>query len=405
MIPELLAPAGDREKLLAALAFGGDAVYLSGSEFGMRQNAGNFDLDGLREAIRLCHERGVRVYVTVNTFPRNGEAERLPAYLEQLDDMRADAVLAADLGVAGAVLRYAPHAELHVSTQVSVSNYAAARAWHDLGARRVVLARELTLDEIGEIRAKTPADLQLECFVHGAMCMSYSGRCLLSSCLTGRDAGRGKCAQPCRWSYALCEEKRPGEYFPVEEAEGESYILNSRDLRMIEHLPELISAGVSSLKIEGRGKTAYYAACITGAYRRALDGIAREGSAWQCPPELAEETEKVSHRPYDTGFYFGAHDLQERRSAEYIRPWDMAALQLAPPEGCTASLLQKNHFAPGDTLEWLIPRLPSAPARLLSLTDADGIPVDAARHPHQHLTARFADPVPAGAILRKKVSE
>ncbi|MBO5646372.1 MAG: U32 family peptidase C-terminal domain-containing protein, partial [Clostridia bacterium] len=243
---------------------------------------------------------------------------------------------------------------------------------------------------------------ELECFVHGAMCVAYSGRCLLSSALMGRDASRGMCTQPCRWSYSLVEEKRPGIYIPVEEAEGESYVFNSCDLRMIEHIPALAAAGIDSLKIEGRGKTAYYAAAITNAYRLALDGYAEKGDAWTCSPELLSETEKLSHRPYDTGFFFGKHDLQSRRSGDYIRPWDLAALQLSR-EGSTALLRQKNHFAPGDRLEWLIPRTMPRPATLLSLEDEEGTPLDAARHPLQTVRARFAEEVPEGAILRKMI--
>lgn len=402
MIPELLAPAGDPEKLRAALDFGADAVYLAGTAYGMRSNAGNFAPEELEEAIRLAHSRGVRVYVTVNTMPRNEELPALPEYLRKLERFGADALIVADLGVAAMAKRCAPNTPLHVSTQASVTNYAAALAWRELGAGRIVLARELTLREIAEIRERIPPELELECFVHGAMCMAYSGRCLLSSALMGRDASRGMCTQPCRWSYSLVEEKRPGIYIPVEEAEGESYIFNSCDLRMIEHIPAMAAAGIDSLKIEGRGKTAYYAAAITNAYRLALDGYAREGADWVCPPELLSETEKLSHRPYDTGFFFGKHDLQTRRSGEYIRPWDLAALQLSC-EGSKALLLQKNHFAPGDRLEWLVPRQMPQRAELLSLRDTEGNALDAARHPLQRVVAEFAEPVPQGAILRKEI--
>ncbi len=401
-LPELLAPAGDPEKLRAAIAFGADAVYLAGKAYGMRSNAGNFLPDELTDAIRTAHAAGVKVYVTVNTMPRNDELAALPEYLAFLSRAGADAVIVADPGVAAMARKFAPDVPMHVSTQACVTNYAAALAWRELGASRIVLARELTLPEIAEIRARIPAELELECFVHGAMCVAYSGRCLLSSALMGRDASRGMCTQPCRWSYSLVEEKRPGIYIPVEEAEGESYVFNSCDLRMIEHIPALAAAGIDSLKIEGRGKTAYYAAAITNAYRLALDGYAREGDGWTCSPELLSETEKLSHRPYDTGFFFGKHDLQSRRSGDYIRPWDLAALQLSC-EGQTAVLRQKNHFAPGDRLEWLIPRTMPRPATLLSLEDEEGTPLDAARHPLQTVRARFAEEVPEGAILRKMI--
>lgn len=400
MRPELLSPAGDMEKLRAAVAFGADAVYLGGKAYGMRQNAGNFDNEELAEAVAFAHAHGVRVYVTVNTMPRNEEMDALPGYLSLLAEVGADALIVADLGVAQLAKRYAPRLALHVSTQACVTNYAAANAWQALGASRVVLARELTLEEIARLRRCVSAELELECFVHGAMCVAYSGRCLLSSALMGRDASRGACAQPCRWKYALVEEKRPGLYLPVEEAEGESYVLNSCDLRMIQHLPKLAEAGVNSFKIEGRGKTAYYTAAITNAYRLALDGYAREGAAWRCSPQLLEETEKLSHRPYDTGFFFGKHDLQSRRTGEYIRTWDMAAL-LLERQGNEALLRQKNHFAPGDRLEWLVPRAMPQPAQLLELWDEDGSPLDAARHPHQRVRARFAQPPPEGALLRK----
>ncbi len=403
-VPELLSPAGDMEKLRAALDFGADAVYLAGLRFGMRQNAGNFDGEGLREAVALAHARGVRVYVAVNALPRSDEADELPAWLSLLEDAGADAVIVSDLGVLRMAQAFAPDLAIHLSTQVSVTNYAAACAWYDLGVKRIVLARELTLEEIRAIRGRTPAELELEAFVHGAMCVSYSGRCLLSAALAGRSADRGACAQPCRWSYALCEEKRPGEYLPVEEQGGETFILNAKDLRMIDHLPELAAAGVCALKIEGRGKTALYAAAITNAYRLALDGFAAEGAGWKCPPELLEETEKVSHRPYDTGFYFGPHDLQHRADTDYVRPWELAALQLSV-DGCEAVLQEKSRFSPADTLEWLVPRAWPQPAELLSLAEEDGTPLAAANRPHMTVRARFARPVPKGAILRKRLSD
>ncbi|NCB63910.1 MAG: U32 family peptidase, partial [Clostridia bacterium] len=268
---ELLCPAGDMERLRMAVLYGADAVYLAGSDFGMRAFAGNFDENGLREAVRFCHERNVAVHVTCNTMPRNDEVDRLPEWLALLDDAGADAAIVADLGVFSLVGKYAPHLKRHVSTQAGITNYAVAGVWRDLGADRVILARELSLDEIREIRARTPKELEIEAFVHGAMCVSYSGRCLLSNYMTGRDAQRGACAQPCRYKYALMEEKRPGEYFPVYEENGETFIMNSRDMCMIDHVPELLDAGLDSLKIEGRAKSAYYAAVTASAYRHAID--------------------------------------------------------------------------------------------------------------------------------------
>ena len=272
--PELLAPAGDMERLHMAVLYGADAVYLAGESFGMRSFAGNFSPEELPRAVRFAHSRGVRVHVTVNTMPRNGEMEGLPAWLELLDAAGVDALIAADLGTFTLAGRYAPRCERHVSTQVSVANYECAAAWYDLGAKRVILARELSLEEIRTIRERTPADLELEAFVHGAMCVSYSGRCLLSNYMTGRDSNRGACAQPCRYQYYLMEEKRPGEFFPVFEDAWGTYIMNSRDMCMIDHIGELMDAGLTSLKIEGRAKSAYYAAIVTGAYRHAIDAAA-----------------------------------------------------------------------------------------------------------------------------------
>ena len=268
---ELLSPAGDMERLRMSLAYGADAVYLAGPDFGMRSFAGNFTPEELRQAVELCHSRGVAVHVTCNTMPRNDEAARLPEWLEFLQAAGVDAAILADVGVLSLLKKHAPGVKAHISTQASVSNYQAAAAWYELGASRVILARELSLDEIREIRAKAPPALELEAFVHGAMCVSYSGRCLLSNYMTGRDANRGACAQPCRYQYALVEEKRPGEYFPIGEDAGGAFILNSRDMCMIDHVPELMDAGLDSLKIEGRAKSAYYAAIVTAAYRHAIE--------------------------------------------------------------------------------------------------------------------------------------
>lgn len=275
--PELLAPAGDMERLKMAVLYGADAVYLAGTSFGMRAFAGNFSDEELPQAVAFAHSHGVRVHCTINTMPRNDEAARLPEHLERLADAGVDALIVADLGAFTMAGKYAPRCERHISTQASICNYETARAWHDLGASRVILARELSLEEIRTIRDKTPADLEIEAFVHGAMCVSYSGRCLLSNYMTGRDSSRGACAQPCRYQYALVEEKRPGEYFPVFEDEQGTYILNSRDMCMIDHLGDLCGAGLSSLKIEGRAKSAYYAAIVTGAYRHCLDAAAAGG--------------------------------------------------------------------------------------------------------------------------------
>jgi len=298
---ELLAPAGDFERLEMALHYGADAVYLAGTQFGMRASAGNFTFHELSKATKLAHANGTAVHMTCNTLPREDELSQLPEFLEQAQDAGVDAFIIADLGVMAAAKKYAPKVSRHVSTQLGVINSATANVLFEMGADRVVLARETPMEDIRKIRANTPKELEIEAFVHGAMCVSFSGRCLLSNYLTGRDANRGACAQPCRWKYHLVEEKRPGEYFEISEDKG-THIMNSRDMCMIEHIPELIDAGVTSFKIEGRMKSAYYAAAVTNAYRHAID-YALEGEA--LPQVWIDELNKVSHRPYCTGFYYG----------------------------------------------------------------------------------------------------
>ena len=395
--PELLSPAGDREKLALAVEYGADAVYLAGSAFGMRAAAGNFPDDELRSAVAYCHARGVRVYVTCNIIPNDEEAAALPGFLELLEDAGADAVIAADLGVMNAVRRYAPHAAVHISTQAGVMSADTARAFYDLGASRVVLARELSLAQIAALRAKTPPALELEAFCHGAMCVSFSGRCTLSNYLTGRDANRGACAQPCRWKYHLVEEKRPGEYFEIGE-DGGTYILNSRDMCMIVHIPALLDAGVSSLKIEGRTKSGYYAAAVTNAYRHAVDAaLAGE----PLDPVWAGEVYQVSHRPYSTGFYFGEPG-QYTEDACYFSESDVVAMVERCEADGSAVLTQRNRFCPGDALELLMPGRPPVSFVVDALTDADGQPVAAASHPKMELRTVLPVCAPRYSFLRKK---
>lgn len=394
--PELLSPAGDRERLDMALAYGADAVYLAGDAFGMRAFAGNFDRDGLAEAVRLAHAKGVRVHVTCNTLARNGEAARLPEYLEYLDAIGADAVIAAGVDVLALCKRHAPHVQVHMSTQTGVTNYEMARVWHELGASRVILARELSLDEVAEICAKAPRGLEVEAFVHGAMCVSYSGRCLLSNYMTGRDAARGACAQPCRYKYALMEEKRPGEYFPVFEENGETFILNSRDMCMIDHIPELMAAGVHSLKIEGRAKSAYYAAMTTAAYRHAVDAAA-EGRPLE--PVWRSEVDKVSHRHYSTGFWFGQPG-QYTQDARYIRDWQVLAVVLACDGDGTALLSLRNKFAAGDEIEVVGPDVAAFPLTAPMMEDPDGQPLAEPRHPRMEFRMRLPRAVPPLSIVR-----
>lgn len=394
--PELLAPAGDGERLRMAVLYGADAVYLAGTSFGMRSFAGNFSPEELPRAVAWAHSHGVRVHVTVNTMPRNSEVVQLPAYLEQLQEAGVDALILADMGAFSLAGRYAPRCERHVSTQASVANYVCANAWYDLGAKRVILARELSLDEIREIREKVPEDLELEAFVHGAMCVSYSGRCLLSNYMTGRDSNRGACAQPCRYQYYLMEEKRPGEYFPVFEDEKGTYILNSRDMCMIDHVGELMDAGLSSLKIEGRAKSAYYAAIVTGAYRHVIDDVAAGRAA---DPVWRDEVEHVSHRHYATGFYFGQPG-QYTDNARYIREWQVVALVTDCDPSGMATLSLRNKFSAGDSLELVGPDTKPVAFTAPVMEDEAGEPLTEPRNPQMVFRMRLPKPVPAWSILR-----
>ena len=397
--PELLAPAGDMERLKMAVLYGADAVYLAGTDFGMRAFAGNFTAEELPEAVAYAHAHGVRVHCTINTMPRNDEVARLPEHLERLNDAGVDALIVADLGAFTLAGRYAPRCERHISTQASICNYESARAWHDLGAERVILARELSLEEIREIRAKTPSDLEIEAFVHGAMCVSYSGRCLLSNYMTGRDASRGACAQPCRYHYALMEEKRPGEYFPIEEDERGSYILNSRDMCMIDHLPDLLDAGLDSLKIEGRAKSAYYAAVVTAAYRHGLDAAAAGeplDTVWR------DEVEHVSHRPYSTGFYYG-YPGQYYENSRYVREWQVVALVTECDEAGNATLSLRNKFRAGDTLELVGPDVRPFSMEAPVMTDEAGQPLEEPRTPQMIFHMKLPRAVPPFTLVRHAV--
>ena len=394
--PELLAPAGDMERLEMALAYGADAVYLAGDTFGMRAFAGNFDREGLAHAVELAHGKGIQVHVTCNTMARNAEVDRLPEYLEYLDHIGADAVIAADVGVLALCKRHAPHMQIHVSTQAGVTNYQMARAWYDLGASRVILARELSLDEIRELRSRTPKELEIEAFVHGAMCVSYSGRCLLSNYMTGRDASRGACAQPCRYQYALMEEKRPGEYFPVYEENGETFILNSRDMCMIDHVPELLEAGLDSLKIEGRAKSAYYAAMTTAAYRHAIDAAA---AGRPLDPVWRAEVDKVSHRHYSTGFYYG-YPGQHTDSARYIRDWQVLAVVTDCDGVGNATLSLRNKFAAGDEIEVVGPDVAAFSMTAPMMADGDGMPLREPKTPQMVFTMQLPRPVPPLSVVR-----
>lgn len=397
--PELLAPAGDMERLRMAVLYGADAVYLAGTSFGMRSFAGNFSPEELPEAVAFAHAHGVRVHVTVNTMPRGDELPALPAHLRLLNDSGVDALILADLGVFRMAQREAPNCELHISTQVSIANAACAAAWHELGAKRVVLARELSLEEIRVIRRDTPPELELETFAHGAMCVSYSGRCLLSNYMTGRDSNRGACAQPCRYQYALMEEKRPGEYFPVFEDEKGTYIMNSRDMCMIDHLAELAEAGVDCIKVEGRAKSAYYAAIITGAYRHALDAVA---AGEPVDPVWRDEVEHVSHRRYSTGFFFGQPG-QYYQNSRYIRDWQICAVVTDCDADGHATLSLRNKFAMGDEVELVGPDTRPFTMTVPLMEDADGFPLTEPRTPQMVFRMQFPRPVPPMSFVRHAV--
>ena len=398
--PELLAPAGDMERLKMSVLYGADAVYLAGTSFGMRSFAGNFSPQELPEAVRFAHEHGVKVHVTVNTMPRSDELAGLPAHLELLDACGVDALIIADLGVFRAAEKYAPHCERHISTQVSIANYACANAWHDLGAKRVVLARELSLEEIRTIRQNTPKELELETFAHGAMCVSYSGRCLLSNYMTGRDSNRGACAQPCRYQYALMEEKRLGEFFPVFEDEKGTYIMNSRDMCMIDHIDDLMDAGVDCLKIEGRAKSAYYAAIVTGAYRHVIDDVA---AGKPVDPIWREEVERVSHRRYSTGFFYGEPG-QYTQNSRYIRDWQVCAIVTDCDRNGLATLSLRNKFTAGDAVELVGPDLRPFSFVVPTMRDADGQILEQPRTPQMTFTMQLPHPVPPYSILRRAVA-
>ncbi len=360
---ELLAPAGGRSQLEAAVRFGADAVYLAADRFGMRQRAENFTLDDIPSAVAFAHTAGVKVYVTVNTLMSQADIAALPPYLEALDASGADALIVSDLGAFSLAKRYAPHMELHVSTQASVMNAEAARTWHDLGASRVVVAREMSVEDIAELRVQAPRDLEIEAFVHGAMCMAFSGRCMLSAAMTGRSGNKGYCAQPCRWSYALVEEKRPGAYYPIEEDVRGTYVMNAHDLCMIEHLDELAQAGVSSFKIEGRNKRAFYVATVVHAYRAVMDGAS--------PSTVMSDLHAISHRPYGTGFYFGQPSQRQERDGydkDYLHAATVTACSPEGEGGWRIEATCHNRFREGDELEALSPRKAIETAKVRGLT-------------------------------------
>ncbi|MBQ8569248.1 MAG: U32 family peptidase [Oscillospiraceae bacterium] len=394
---EVLAPAGDTERFEAALDYGADAIYLGRESFGMRAGPKNFTYDQLKAAVEAAHKKNVKVYLTCNTLPRNNEIDGFKQYMEEAVDCKIDAVIVADLGLLSLVKKYAPDMEIHMSTQTGIVNYVTANELYNMGAKRVVLARELSLEEIAGIRAKTPADLDIEAFVHGAMCVSFSGRCLLSQYLVNRDPNRGQCAQPCRWGYHLMEEKREGQYFPVFEDESGTYILNSKDMCLIEHLDEVVKAGVTSLKIEGRAKSAYYVSVVTNAYRMAADILKADPDNYKLPQWLAEEVLKISHRSYCTGFYYGRpEESQYYADSGYIREYDAAAVVEECRDG-RIYCVQRNKFRNGDEAEILAPGQKFDTIIIDDLRDENGEPIENTCH----AAMKFSIPNYNGKIYTK----
>lgn len=401
--PEILAPAGDKERLCAAIEYGADAVYLGSDRFGMRTAAASFGGEELKEACDYAHKKGAKVYLTCNTVPRNNELDALPLFIEYAKDSGVDAFIVTDIGVLGIVKKHAPDVDIHISTQAGITNYAAARAFYEMGAKRIVTAREISLEEIAEIRAKTPKELEIESFVHGAMCVSFSGRCLLSNYMTGRDSNRGDCAQPCRWRYTLLEEKRPNEYFPVEQDETGTYIMNSRDMCLIEHVAELAQAGISSFKIEGRAKSAYYTAVSVNAYRCAVDGYVEAGFDPLYKPAqwILDEVRRASNRQYCTGFYYSSpmDDAQIFYNGGYVREFDVAAVAEDWKDGILY-VSQRNRFFEGDELEVMIKGVEPVRVTVKGLRNEEGERIDNAPHPMMKLSFECPVEIPAGSYLR-----
>lgn len=401
---EVLAPAGDKERFDAALNYGADAIYLGRKQFGMRSSPMNFDFEQLVSAVDLAHAKGVKVYLTCNTLPRNNEIPMFEQFVREAVEAKVDALIVADIGLLMLIKKYSPDMEIHISTQTGIVNYVTARELHNMGAKRVVLARELNLDEIAEIRAKTSPDLDIETFVHGAMCVSFSGRCLLSQYLVNRDANRGECAQPCRWGYHLMEEKRPGEYFPIYEDEKGTYILNSKDMCMIEHIDKLAKAGVTSLKIEGRAKSAYYVTVVTNAYRMAVDEYYKNPDDFKLPDYIRDEVFKVSHRKYCSGFFFGVPEKsQYYENCGYIRNYDVVAVV----ENCENGIVyctQRNKFFAGDTVELLAPSKKPVEMTLEKLFDEENNEIETANHAMMKFSFKSELTFPKGTVIRKNLT-
>lgn len=401
---ELLAPAGDLEKLKMAIIYGADAVYIGGENFGMRTASKNFTQDEMKEGVEFAHERGKKVYVTLNIIPHNEDLIGLEDYLKFLDRIHVDAVIVADPGVLMIVRETLPLMEVHVSTQANNTNYQSAKFWYKQGVQRIVTARELSFDEIKEIRQNIPPDMQIESFVHGAMCISYSGRCLISSYMTGRDANRGECAHPCRWKYALVEEKRPGEYFPVEETESGTFLYNSKDLCLIDQVDKIIESGIDSLKIEGRVKTAYYVATVVRAYRMAIDGYYQDPENYRFDPELLEEVKKASYRDFTHGFYNGKPDesSQNYSSSSYIRNYDFLGVVHGKKDHLTQVEVRNRIFV-GDEVEIIGPNVKTVYTKVAQMFNEDMEPMDVAPRPKELVWMDLGGVFEKDFILRKAV--
>ena len=406
---EVLSPAGNMEKLKTAVYFGADAVYFAGKSFGLRAFAGNFDEKEMAEAVEFCHKNNVKAYVTVNIVAHNYDFEKLPEYLEYLNSIKVDAMIISDLGIVQFAKKYAPDVDIHISTQANVTNKYTAKLLCDMGAKRIVLARELTLTEIKQIRDYIPQEVELEAFVHGAMCISYSGRCLLSNYLSGRRSNKGECIQACRWKYTINEESRDNEKLPIEEDNRGTYILNSKDLKMIEYLDELVKAGVTSFKLEGRMKSPYYVATITNAYRRALDGLKQDVNNYTCPQLLIDELEKTSHRRYTTGFNFKDKKKEESEYLESSMPiqtHEFMAIVTKDSENGEVEIQQRNKFVVGEELEVLAPHKNfNKIIKVTSMKDLNGEEVTEAKIVQQTLKLKTDLELKAGDILRKKITE
>ena len=402
---ELLAPAGDLEKLKMALVYGADAVYIGGQSFGLRASAKNFSFDDMKTGIEFAHAHNKKVYVTLNIIPHNEDLKELPSYLVKLKQLQVDAIILSDPGTFMFVKEHAPQMEIHLSTQANTTNYMSAAFWHGQGIKRIILARELSLNEIRDIVQNVPEGLEFEAFVHGAMCISYSGRCLLSNYMANRDANRGECAHPCRWKYYLVEEKRPGEYMPVLEDEKGTYFFNSKDLCMIEHIPELIKSGLSSLKIEGRMKSAYYVATVVRAYRKAIDNYYFMGSNYEFNDKWLEEIKKASHREFTTGFYFDkpGHEEQLYSNSSYVRDYDFVGLILDyDPDTSIATIEQRNRIFKHDLIEVIGPDLDCQTISVDEMWNEEGEEINVAPHPQQIIKIRISIPVKKYYILRKE---